>query len=129
VTAYTKFIAWLAASSLLKAIQEPHSQCSHKENSKFLQNFQPKDCSLKGNFWLMLSFNIYNCFPCLTFLNKNYYFLSQNCEKENFLNLCSNRWSSLSRRSTVWFSNGADTKKEMFTIKVINLISLMKWVW
>jgi hypothetical protein len=37
----------------------PHSQCSLRENPKFLQNFRPKNNKLKGNVWLLFSYNIY----------------------------------------------------------------------
>jgi hypothetical protein len=49
------------------ALQVPHSQCSLGENSKFLQNFRPKKNTLKGNVWVLFSYNIYHSILGLTF--------------------------------------------------------------
>jgi hypothetical protein len=38
----------------------PHSQCSLRENPKFLQNFRPKSNTLKGNVWPLFSFYVYH---------------------------------------------------------------------
>jgi hypothetical protein len=57
----------------------PHSQCSLRENPKFLQNFGPKNNTLKGNSILLFSFNNYHSILGLTIKGKNYSFLSQSC--------------------------------------------------
>jgi hypothetical protein len=53
----------------------PHSQCSLRENPNFLQNFRPKNNTLKGNVSLLFSFTIYHSVLSLTFKGKNYYFM------------------------------------------------------
>jgi hypothetical protein len=73
----------------------PLSQCSLRENPKFLQNFRPKNGTLGENFQLKkFLFNICHFNSGLTFKNKNYYITSQNCVcfiRENFQNLCQKR--------------------------------------
>jgi hypothetical protein len=57
----------------------PHSQCSLRENPKFLQNFKSKNYILKSNFSLIFLFTISHCNSGLAFQSKNYYITSQNC--------------------------------------------------
>jgi hypothetical protein len=92
--------------TFMKSIPGASSQCSLKENPKFLQNFKTKNCTLKGNFWLIFSFNIYNCIPGPTFKSKNYCFISQNYVhyiSENFQNLRPKRKLALWMRHLIHY--------------------------
>ncbi len=62
-----------------KALLVPHSQCSLKENPKFLQNFRSKNNTLKENFWQIFLFYICHCNSGLAFKSKNYFIVAQNC--------------------------------------------------
>jgi hypothetical protein len=71
----------------------PHSECSLKENPRFLQNFRPKNSTLRGNVLLLFSYNIYHSILGLTFKGKKNCFMSQNCVhflRENFQNVRQN---------------------------------------
>jgi hypothetical protein len=50
----------------------PHSQSSLRENPKFLQNFRPKNNTLRKNIWLIFLFYIYHCNSGLAFKSNNY---------------------------------------------------------
>jgi hypothetical protein len=74
--------AWLLTSCCIKntlIVLVPHSQCSLRENPKFLQNFRTKNNTLKGIFWLIFLFNISHCNSGLAFKSKNYFIAAQNC--------------------------------------------------
>jgi hypothetical protein len=57
----------------------PHSQCSPRENPKFLQNLYLKNYILRANFWLIFLLNICYCNSGLVFQSQNYYIAAQNC--------------------------------------------------
>ncbi len=59
--------------------QVPHSQCSLRENPKFLRNFSSKNNTLIEKFWLIYLFNICLCNSGLAFRSKNYNIAEQNC--------------------------------------------------
>jgi hypothetical protein len=59
--------------------QVPHSQCSLRENPKFLQNFRSKSNTLRENSWLIFFLNICRCNSSLEFKSENYSLASQNC--------------------------------------------------
>jgi hypothetical protein len=63
----------------VKKAQVPHSQCSLRENPKFLQNLRSKNNTLKATFWLIFLLNICHCNSGLALKCKNYYITSQNC--------------------------------------------------
>jgi hypothetical protein len=56
----------------------PHSQCSRRENHKFLQNYQSKNITVWEKFCIILLFNICHCNWGLAFKSKNYYIAAQN---------------------------------------------------
>jgi hypothetical protein len=60
-------------------LQVPHSQCSLRENSKFLQNFRSKNNTLKETFWLIFCL-ISAIVTGLGFKSKNYFIAAQNCK-------------------------------------------------
>ncbi len=79
-----------------------HSQCSLRENPKFLQNFSPKNNTFNGKVWLLFSLNIYHCFLCLTFKNKKLLF--------HITNLCvlvRKKFPKLASEMRVSFANEA----------------------
>jgi hypothetical protein len=57
----------------------PHSQCSLRENPKFLQTFRSENNTLKEQFWLIFLFNICHCNSGLAFISINYYITENNC--------------------------------------------------
>jgi hypothetical protein len=57
----------------------PHSQCSLRENLKFLQNLNLKNNLLRANFYLIFLLNICYGNSGLAFKGENYYITSQNC--------------------------------------------------
>ena len=59
--------------------QVPHSQCSLREKPKFLQNFRPKNNTLKGNICLLFSFN------CVYQLKENFQNLRQKRQKNKII--------------------------------------------
>jgi hypothetical protein len=72
----------------------PHSQCSLRENPKFLQNFRSKNNSLKEILWLLFLFNICHSNSGLAFKSINYCIAAQNCcylIGENSPKLCQKR--------------------------------------
>jgi hypothetical protein len=60
-------------------IQVPHSQCSPRENPKFLKNFRPKNNTLTGNVWLLFSFYIYHPILGLTCKGKSIIYIAKLC--------------------------------------------------
>jgi hypothetical protein len=82
----------------------PHSQCSLRENPKFLQNFRSKNNTLKEKIWLEFLFNVCHYNSGLSFKIKNYYINSQNCMyfiKENCQNLrLKRKWGLWMRHPT-----------------------------
>ena len=69
----------------------PHSQCSLRENTKFLQKSRPKNNTLTESVCHIFSFNIHHGSLGLTFKSKKLLFMSQNCVyylRENFQNVC-----------------------------------------
>jgi hypothetical protein len=94
--------------TFLNSYQVPHSQCSLKDNPKFLQNFRSNNNTFKANFLQIFLFIICHCNSGLAFKSKIYYIASQNCmhfNRENFQNLRQkHKWALWMRHQCLSFT-------------------------
>jgi hypothetical protein len=101
----------------------PNSQCSLRENPKFLQNFRPKNNTLKNNCKVLILFNIYHFNWGLAFKNKSYDMITPNlCAfgRRKFTNLTSKMHVSFLNEALEKRKQIDDTRSQYYQLRTFS---------